>query len=70
MPGKKMPESHTRPAGFMVTTLPASLHLETMVEQTAANSLDSKNGHQEAGRGETLGFPVIRHEKALEVVTK
>ena len=49
----------------MVTTLLAYLHLETTVQQTAANSFDSTNRNREAGCGATLGFLVIRHETGV-----
>ena len=41
------------------------LHLETTVQQEAANELYRKNGYTETGRGKTLGFDVIRYEKRL-----
>ena len=41
------------------------LRLETTVQQQAAIQLYRKNCYVATGRGETLGFDVIRYEKRL-----
>ena len=43
-----------------------TLHLETTVQQHAAQRLYLKSGYAEVGRGVVDGFEVIRYEKAID----